>query len=78
MNDDTARPASSSDLHTVSGYDVVYLGYPVWRGAAPRIIQAFLESNGLSKAAVYTFCTSGRSGMEKACRICRRCTQGLR
>lgn len=66
MNDDTARPAISSDLHTVSGYDVVYLGYPVWWGTAPRIIQTFLESYDLSKAAVYTFCTSGGSGIEKS------------
>lgn len=66
MNDDGARPAISSDLSAVSEYDVVYLGHPIWWGTAPRIIQTFLESCDLSKATVYTFCTSGGSGIEQS------------
>lgn len=41
-------------------------GYPVWWGTAPRIIQAFLENSDISQAAVYTFCTSGGSGIEQS------------
>ena len=44
MNDDTARPAISNDLSAVSEYDVIYLGYPIWWGTAPRIIQTFIKS----------------------------------
>lgn len=66
MNDDSARPAISNDLNEVSDYDVVYLGYPIWWGTAPRIIQTFLESYDLGKATVYTFCTSGSSGVEQS------------
>lgn len=68
MDDEGARPAISSDLSAVSDYDVVYLGHPIWWGTAPRIIQTFLESTDLSKAAVYTFCTSGGSGIEQSVR----------
>lgn len=68
MDDDEARPAISSDLSAVSDYDEVYLGYPIWWGTAPRIIQTVLESTDLSKAAVYTFCTSGGSGIEQSVR----------
>lgn len=64
MDDENARPAISSDLSAVSEYDVIYLGYPIWWGTAPRIIQTFLESYDLSQATVYTFCTSGGSGIE--------------
>ena len=63
MNDDTARPAISSDLSGVSGCEAVYLGYPIWWGTAPRIIQTFLDSGALDGATVYLFCTSGGSGM---------------
>ncbi|MCB6202236.1 flavodoxin [Extibacter muris] len=66
MNDEAARPAISSDLSVVSEYDVIYLGYPVWWGTAPRIIQTFLENSDISQAAVYTFCTSGGSGIEQS------------
>ena len=38
MNDESARPAISNDLSVVSEYDVIYLGYPIWWGTAPRII----------------------------------------
>lgn len=64
QHDDSARPAIASDLSAVSGYDVVFLGHPIWWGTEPRIIQTFLESYDLSGAAVYTFCTSGGSGIE--------------
>ncbi|MBO1721073.1 hypothetical protein HJV72_10235 [Extibacter sp. GGCC_0201] len=42
-----ARPAISSDLSDVSDFDVIYLGYPVWWGTAPRIIQTFLENSDI-------------------------------
>lgn len=64
MNDDSARPAISNDLSAVSEYDVIYLGYPIWWGTAPRIIQTFIESHDISVATVYMFCTSGSSGIE--------------
>lgn len=66
MNDETARPAISTDLSEVSEYDVIYLGHPIWWGTAPRIIQTFLENFDVSQAAVYTFCTSGGSGIEQS------------
>lgn len=66
MNDETARPAISSDLSAVSEYDVIYLGYPLWWGTAPRIIQTFLDHSDISQASVYAFCTSGGSGVEQS------------
>lgn len=66
MNDNSVRPAISEDMSAVSNYDVVYLGYPIWWGTVPRIIQTFLESCDLSKATVYTFCTSGSSSIEQS------------
>jgi flavodoxin len=66
QNDDSARPEISNDLSLVESYDTVYLGYPVWWGTVPRIIQTFIENYDLSDATVYTFCTSGGSGIEKS------------
>lgn len=66
MNDDSARPAIKNDLSAVMDCDYIYIGYPIWWGTAPRIIQTFLEAYDLSGKTVYTFCTSGGSGVEKS------------
>ena len=66
QNDDSARPEISNDLSVVESYDTVYLGYPVWWGTIPRIIQTFIENYDLSNATVYTFCTSGGAVLKKA------------
>ena len=40
---------------------MVFLGYPIWWGIAPRIIQTFLESYDFTGKTVIPFCTSGGS-----------------
>lgn len=37
----TARAAAEAVL---DGYDVIYLGFPIWWYTAPHIIHTFLES----------------------------------
>lgn len=66
MDNAAARPAIENDLSKVAEYEVIYLGYPIWHGTAPRIIQTFLENYDLSNATIYTFCTSGGSGIEQS------------
>lgn len=68
MNDKNSRPEISSDLSSVSDYDTIYLGYPIWWGTAPRIIQTFLEGHSLEGKNIYLFCTSGSSGIEQSVR----------
>jgi len=64
QNDSSSRPAIAGDLSAVEAYEVVYMGYPIWWGTMPRIIQTFVENYDLSNAKLYTFCTSGGSGIE--------------
>ena len=44
MNDASARPAIGSEAMDVSSYDTVFIGYPIWWGTMPRIINTFLIS----------------------------------
>ena len=62
QNDSSARPEISNNIDTDS-YDVIYLGYPIWWGDAPRIILTFLDNHDLSGKTVIPFCTSGSSGI---------------
>lgn len=68
MNDESSRPGIENDLCTVKEFDRIYIGYPIWWGTAPRIIQTFLDTNDLSGKTVYLFCTSGSSGIEESVR----------
>lgn len=66
MKDENARPEIKNDLSKVAKYDTIYIGFPIWWGTAPRIIQTFFDSNDLSGKTVYLFCTSGGSGIEES------------
>lgn len=63
MNDNNARPAIGSPAVDLSGYDTVFIGYPIWWGTCPRIINTFLDTYDLSGKTVMPFCTSGGSGV---------------
>ena len=62
QKDSSTRPEISNTIDTDS-YDVIYLGYPIWWGDAPKIILTFLDSHDLSGKTVIPFCTSGSSGI---------------
>lgn len=61
MNDSDARPAISGSVDNMEQYEVIFLGYPIWWGEAPRIINTFLESYNLSGKTIAPFCTSASS-----------------
>ena len=63
QNDPAARPGISGGVTNMDDYDVVFLGYPIWHGQAPRIISTFLESYDFTGKTVVPFCTSHSSGL---------------
>lgn len=66
MNDENARPVISGSVSNMAQYDVVFLGYPIWWGEAPRIISTFLESYDFTDKTIVPFCTSGSSGISSS------------
>ena len=63
QNDPSARPAVSGNVGNMGDYDVVFLGYPIWWGQAPKIMYTFVEGYDLSGKTIVPFCTSGSSGI---------------
>ena len=63
QNDPTARPAISNKIENIDDYDVVLIGYPIWWGTMPKIINTFLDTYDLSGKTIMPFCTSGSSGI---------------
>ena len=64
--DEDCRPAIEGGAFNLSGYDRVYIGFPIWWYTAPRVIQSFIETNDLSGKEIYLFATSGGSDAAKA------------
>lgn len=63
QNDPDARPAIAGTLEHSEDYDVLFLGYPIWWGQAPKIICTFLESYDFGGMTIVPFCTSGSSSI---------------
>lgn len=63
MNDSSARPAISGSVENMDQYTTVYIGYPIWWGEAPRILDTFVESYDFDGKTVIPFVTSSSSGI---------------
>lgn len=72
MNDPKARPAIGSKQVSTAGYDVIFLGYPVWWNLAPRIIDTFIESHDLKGKTVIPFATSGSSSIANSAAVLKK------
>ena len=66
MNDPGCRPAMAASAPDLTGYDAVFIGFPIWWYVEPRIVDTFLEGYALSGKAVLPFATSGGSGIGRA------------
>lgn len=76
MNDPNARPEISGSVENMDQYDVVFIGYPIWWGEAPRIISTFMESYDFSGKTIVPFCTSGGSGIDSSAANLEQLTSG--
>lgn len=76
MNDPDARPAISGSVENMDQYDIVFIGYPIWWGDAPRILSTFVESYDFSGKTIVPFCTSGGSGIGSSASNLEQLTSG--
>lgn len=66
QNDSSVRPEIGSDAISLDGYTTVYIGYPIWWGEEPRIMDTFVESCSFDGITMIPFCTSGSSGIGRS------------
>ena len=62
MKDPSSRPETSCVRDNMADYDVIALGFPIWWGKAPTIVNTFLEEHDFTGKAIVPFATSGGSG----------------
>ena len=63
QNDKSVRPEIGSEDIELEGYTTLYLGFPIWWGEEPRILDTFVEKYSFDGITVIPFCTSGSSGI---------------
>ena len=66
QNDKNARPGIGSADLSLEGYTTIYLGFPIWWGEEPRILDTFVEKYSFEGITVIPFCTSGGSGIGRS------------
>lgn len=67
MRDPEERPMIKQCMN-IMPYDSIYVGFPIWWGICPRIINSWLDNNlpQLEGKVVIPFATSGSSGIGEA------------
>ena len=70
--EDGARPALKAMPENLAGYDVIYLGHPVWWHTIPAPVMTFLDGNDLSGKTIIPFCTHGGGGADESTAAIKR------
>ena len=52
-------------VESFADYDTVLIGFPIWYGAAPNVVNTFCKGYDWSGKRVFAFATSGGSGIGK-------------
>ena len=66
MKNPDSRPQLAEKIEHLEVYDIVYLGFPIWWGVAPAIVNTFMESYDFSGKTIVPFATSGGSGFGRS------------
>lgn len=66
MSNLSCRPEIVSAEIDMDKYDIVFVGFPVWWGREPSIVDTFLDAYDFTGKKIIPFCTSGGSGVEGA------------
>lgn len=66
MADKSSRPEIKENNLDISSYDTILIGFPIWWGVAPTVVNTFIESKNFEGKTLIPFCTSGGSGMRYA------------
>ena len=63
QNDTSVRPEIGGENLSLENCRTLYIGYPIWWGQAPRIMDTFVERYDFTGITVIPFCTSASSSM---------------
>ena len=65
MADPGCRPATVGEVENFDQYDTVFVGFPIWWGREPSVVDTFLDAYDFTGKKIVPFATSGGSGIGK-------------
>lgn len=65
MEDPTIRQNIKKEIENIAKYDTIIIGFPIWGGRAPNIINTFLEEYDLTNKKIVPFGIYHSSGISK-------------
>ena len=65
MKDPDCRPPVTEPLPNMEQYGAVFVGFPIWWGREPSVVDTFLTGCSFDGKTIVPFCTSGGSGLGK-------------
>ena len=65
MTDLNCRPEMAEKID-IADYDVIFIGFPIWWGREPSIIDTFIDFADFAGKKIVPFCTSGGGGIANA------------
>ena len=66
MKNKSFRQKMKENHLDISSYDTILIGFPIWWGVCPTVVNTFIESKDFTGKTLIPFCTSGGSGMSYA------------
>ncbi|WP_261538824.1 flavodoxin [Burkholderia multivorans] len=76
--DGNFEPPLRATVPNISGYDTVFLGFPIWGQTAPPVIRSFLSAHDLSGKTLVPFITHGGYGLGNSLSVVARHARGAR
>ena len=67
--DNGTQPEITVDVDSLDGYEVIFIGYPIWWDEAPAMISTFLASYDFDGKIVAPLCTSAYSLIDNSLHI---------
>lgn len=74
--DQKIRPSIRNGENSIDKYDTVFIGFPVWWGAEPRVVDSFLEVQNFDGKTVIPFATSGGSSIDDSTKKLKKIVKG--
>lgn len=66
---DGVHPEITVSVEDISGYDTIFVGYPIWWDEAPAMIASFLANNDFAGKTIIPFCTSSSDEIDNSLHI---------
>lgn len=74
--DDNSRPEIVGRIENMEQYGMIFLGYPIWHGKAPKVLYTFIEQYDFSGKTIIPFCTAASSGIGASATNLQNLTSG--